>query len=97
MTIPSQPHPSTTTQLRAKDDFSIAACRLKRAAPNSWKDFEVAFAALCEEQIKACVLAARDDVFNKQGRAQFASELRDLYRDCIATADKIEAKLKGKT
>lgn len=69
---------------------------MKRAAPNTWKDFEDAFAALCNEHVLRCIQSESNQILSNQGRAQLTTELRDLFRDCVSTADELEAKLKGR-
>lgn len=82
------------TPPKTKDNLAIAAARMKRAAPNSFKEFEEAFEALWAEGVVRCVQSPRDDVLNNQGRAQQLTEVRDVLRECLVTADKISAKLK---
>ena len=86
-----------TTPLRTDDKLAIAAARLKRAAPNGFKELVDLLDLHARENMAVCVQAPHDQVLGKQGRAQEAIYLRDLFIDCIATADKLEAKLKGAT
>jgi hypothetical protein len=73
----------------------MAAAHLKRSAPKSWMEFMTAIEGMNSEAASVCVQAPPDQILVKQGRAQQLGELVTLLRDCIATADKLEAKLKG--
>lgn len=86
-----------TTPLRTDDELTVAAARLKRAAPNLFMEFVNKLDAHAREAMTVCVQAPPDQVLGKQGKAQEAMYLRNLFNDCIATADKLEAKLKGAT
>lgn len=86
-----------TTPLRTDDKLAIAAARLKRAAPNLFKEFEDLLDLHAREATVLCVQAPPDQVLRLQGRAQEVMDLRKILTDCIATADKLEAKLKGAT
>lgn len=86
-----------TTPLRTDDKLAIAAARLKRAAPNAFKEVVDLLDAHAREGMALCVQAPPDQVLGKQGKAQEAIYMRDLFNECIATAEKLEAKLKGAT
>jgi phytoene dehydrogenase-like protein len=83
------------TPPRSQDNLAVAAAYLKRAAPKSWAEFMTALEAINTEAATLCVQAPPDQILVKQGRAQQLVELVTSLRDCIATADKLEAKLKG--
>lgn len=71
----------TVTPPKPKDVLATAAARLSKAAPNGWKEFMDAYAALARERTDACVSAPADKVLNAQGRAQQLLELQDLLID----------------
>lgn len=82
------------TPLRTVDQLVIAVAQLKRAAPNRFKEFETAFEAFWGQAVVQCVQSTSSEVFVSQGRARQLTELRDLFQNCIAAADNLEAKMK---
>lgn len=72
----------------------MAAARLARSAPESWKQFLGAFQAHSSQQIQNCIKSPLDELPRNQGRAQATAHLFGLLADCMASADKIEGKRK---
>lgn len=73
----------------------MAAALLKRANPNLWNEFVTAFENVRADAIDLCVQAPADQVLGKQGRAQQLKELSNTFQNCIATAENLEAKMRG--
>lgn len=74
----------------------MAYARLKRTAPGAFAEMEEALGQMAMETSGICVQAPSDQVLMWQGRARQLLELTDLIKDCIVTAEKLEAKLKGR-
>ena len=84
----------SVTPLRSKDELILAAARLKRAAPTSYKEFEKALSDMTSEAMALCVQSPADQVLVKQGRAQILVDLCGQFHECIEEANKLEAKMK---
>lgn len=65
----------SVTPLKPKDNLVIAAARLSKAAPNTWKEFIDAFTAYNNERLRDCMRAPSDKVLVTQGKAQNTEEL----------------------
>ncbi len=74
------------------DELTLAAARLARSAPESWKQFLVALSGYSSQQINYCIQSPLDELPRAQGRAQNSARLYGLLADCIASADKLEGK-----
>jgi len=68
----------------------LASARLARSAPKSFEDFLGAFSAYAARQASNCIMSPVETLQVNQGRAQAASVLLTLLKDCVATADKLE-------
>lgn len=82
--------------LRNLDHLTLAAARLARAAPTSWDDFLKALTAVGQERSELCIQAPADQVVLAQGRAQQLIELRTLFTNAVAQANRLEANMKEK-
>lgn len=72
----------------------LAAARLARTAPESWKQFLGALSDFSSQQITLCIQSPLEELPRTQGRAQATARLYGLMADCLASADKIEGKRK---
>lgn len=86
----------TVTPLRTPDHFTIAAARVRAAAPNAFAELLRCAQAMAGEAAQACVLSPADQLSNKQGRAQQLSELVETLTSCTEKASVLEAKMKQK-
>jgi hypothetical protein len=73
-----------------EEEFILAAARVARAAPDSWKLLLGAAQSISTQQINYCIQSPLEELPRAQGRAQYAARIYGLMADCLASADKIE-------
>lgn len=83
-------------QPKLGDNLQMAAARLKMAAPNTFKEFEDAVAALTVARSAECVQAPPDGVLKAQGKALQMQELDRWLKNCTEDAKALTAKLQPK-
>lgn len=72
----------------------LAAARLARTAPESWKQFLGALSDFSSQQITLCIQSSLEELPRSQGRAQATARLYGIMAECLASADKLEGKRK---
>lgn len=77
-----------------ENDLTMAAARLARTAPESWKQLLGALQAYSSQQIQNCIQSPLEELPRAQGRAQATARLYGLMAECLSSADKIEGKRK---
>jgi hypothetical protein len=77
-----------------ENDLILAAAKLARGAPESWKQFLGALSGFSSQQISNCVQSPLEELPRAQGRAQATARLYGLLAECLSSADKIEGKRK---
>jgi hypothetical protein len=80
--------------MTADRDLILAAARLARSSPESWKQFLGAFRAYADQHRDNCIQSPLVTLPVAQGRAQLAANVYGILADCLASADKIEGKRK---
>ena len=81
-----------TSPIQPKDQLSIAAAHIARAAPKSWDELVEAINVMAEKAMVDCMNAPGDRVSVAQGRAQVWVELFDLFGDAIKRAAELDEK-----
>jgi FtsZ-interacting cell division protein YlmF len=71
-------------------DLILAAAKLQRTAPESFKEFLGAFEAFTNQSRDNCVSSPLETLPQNQGRAQVCVALLKGFRDCLKLADQIE-------
>jgi hypothetical protein len=78
--------------IQPKDQLSLAAAQIARAAPKSWAEFLAVLATLTASAQHECMHAPSDKMQVAQGRAQQLTELGILFGDAISRANELEEK-----
>ena len=86
----------TLVPLRSIDKITMAAARLKAAAPNTFAELEDAFRALMQDRCSECVQAQPDAVLKAQGKALQVQELYGVLQSCTADARALDQKFRAK-
>jgi hypothetical protein len=71
-------------------DLILAAAKLQRTAPESWKEFLGAFEDHTNKTRDNCISSPLETLPLNQGRAQACVALLKVLRDCLSLADQIE-------
>lgn len=71
-------------------EISVAAERLKRAAPNEYEAFLASIRGWASQAQTTLLTAPRDELPNAQGQAQIAARLLKLLRDCSERVDTLQ-------
>lgn len=69
------------------NDLILAADELRQINPAAWARFVRAYSARVETLVKAVVTSPSETIFVTQGKAQFATDFRDLLLSCEAAAN----------
>lgn len=75
-------------------DLILAAAKLSKIAPETWKEFLGAFETHTNTNRDNCVSSPLEALPQNQGRAQACVALLKLLRDAPKVADQIEGKRK---
>lgn len=86
----------SVVQPRPIDKITMAAARLKAAAPNTFAEMLDAFHALYATRSGECVQAQPDAVLKAQGKALQVQELLNTLSTCTEDAHALDQKLRAK-
>lgn len=70
--------------------FTVAAEKLKRAAPKEFDEFLAAFKSIASQAQTTLLSAPLADLQGAQGQAQMAARLLKLLRNCSERADQLQ-------
>lgn len=73
-------------------ELILAAAKLARSAPESWKQFLGAFDDYANSHVSNCISSSLEALAQNQGRAQSMVALQKLLRDSLKSADHIEGR-----
>ena len=78
--------------LTAEDQLTMRAAELARSSPENWMRFLESFEQCAARAYEKCVQSTLEELPRSQGRAQAAAHIHGLFRDCLASAAKIEGR-----